>query len=376
LSAIDFGSDAIGLLHHWLTQALDLQVSDLHFEPQPQGLRLRLRKDGLLMPHDLASSSVGNALISRLKILANLDIAEKRLPQDGKVRHRHGHQDIDLRISTMPTLHGEKIVIRVLQAELTHHNFEQLGLSAQDAHTLQQAITRPHGLILFTGPTGCGKTRSLYSCLSMLNLQHLNISTVEDPCEIELPGITQVNIHEKAGLGFPQVLRAMLRQDPDVLMIGEIRDGATAQIATQAAQTGHLVFSTLHTPDSVSALTRLQHMGIERFNIASTLSLVVAQRLLRRLCTLCKHAISYDGHTIYRAQGCSHCWHGYQGRLGVFELLRVDESLRTLILQQAHEIQLRQWAQQQGWRTLRQAAWQHVLAGHTSLEEMHAHTTD
>lgn len=375
LTAADFGSDAIGLLNHWLSHALRLQASDLHFEPHPQGLRLRLRKDGLLMTLDQAPLSVAHALISRIKILAHLDIAEKRLPQDGKVRHRHGDHEVDLRISTLPSLHGEKVVIRVLDSQQTPLNFEALGLLPTCAQLLNQAIQRPHGLILFTGPTGSGKTRSLYSCLSALNLAQLNVSTVEDPCEIQLAGITQVNVHDKAGLGFAQVLRALLRQDPDVLMIGEIRDAVTAQIAIQAAQTGHLVFSTLHTPDSVSAITRLHHMGVERFNIASTLSLVVAQRLLRRLCTHCKQATTYQSHKVYTAQGCSKCWQGYQGRVGVFELLQITPNLQDGILDHVHENLLRQRAQAQGLLTLREVAWQKVLTGDTSLEEMHAHTT-
>jgi type IV pilus assembly protein PilB len=374
ISVTDFGSNAISLLNRWLAQAFELQVSDLHFEPYAQGLRLRFRKDGLLMTHDQAPQAIANAVISRLKILANMDIAEKRLPQDGKLRHTHNHRDYDLRISSIPTLHGEKVVVRVLQHDPSHQSFEQLGLSTQDALRLHQNIHRPHGLILFTGPTGSGKTRSLYSCLDLHNQQHLNISTVEDPCEIQLHGINQVNIHEKAGLGFAQVLRALLRQDPDVLMIGEIRDTQTAQIATQAAQTGHLVFSTLHTPDSISAISRLQHMGVERFNITSTLTLVVAQRLLRRLCDRCKKQTLHEGHVVYTAQGCEHCWQGYQGRTGIFELLTITDELRELILQNVHPSQLQQHAQHNGLQTLRQAAWEKVLKGHTSLEEMHAHT--
>ena len=289
------GSDnAIKTLDELLHQALLQGTSDIHFESGEDFFRVRFRIDGLLRVADMPSLSLRDAVVSRLKVLARMDIAEKRLPQDGRIQYPHLDQIIDLRVSSLPTLHGEKIVVRILNFSRERPGLAALGYEPDDRAKLVQAIGQPHGLILMTGPTGSGKTLSLYSCLELLNRTEINVCTVEDPSEIHLPGANQVNIHERAGLTFANTLRALLRQDPDVIMVGEIRDLETAEIAIQAAQTGHLVLSTLHTNDAPGTLARLRHMGVAAFNIAASVTLITAQRLVRRLCEHCKHPLDAE----------------------------------------------------------------------------------
>ncbi len=388
---------AIKTLDDLLHQALSLGASDVHFESGEDFFRARFRIDGLLRIAATPSLTVRDAVISRIKVLARMDIAEKRLPQDGRIQYPYLHQLIDLRVSSLPTLHGEKIVVRILNFSRERPGLAALGYEPDDRAKLVQALGQPHGLILMTGPTGSGKTLSLYSCLELLNRTEVNISTVEDPSEIHLPGANQVNINERAGLSFATTLRALLRQDPDVIMVGEIRDLETAEIAIQAAQTGHLVLSTLHTNDAPGTLARLRHMGIAAFNVAASVSLVTAQRLVRRLCDHCKQAmdsseIDFLFHTLsqadraaiathmrsqvtpYKAIGCSTCDKGYKGRIGLYQVMPVSEAMQTLIMRDSDAQTLAAQATQDGVRTLRQAGWLKVLQGITSVEEVMALT--
>lgn len=382
-----------GLLH----QALSLGASDVHFESGEDFFRTRFRIDGLLRIAATPALTMRDAMISRIKVLARMDIAEKRLPQDGRIQYPYLDQLIDLRVSSLPTVHGEKIVVRILNFSRERPDLATLGYEPDDRVKLIQALDQPHGLILMTGPTGSGKTLSLYSCLELLNRTEVNISTVEDPCEIHLPGANQVNINERAGLSFATTLRALLRQDPDVIMVGEIRDLETAEIAIQAAQTGHLVLSTLHTNDALGMLARLRHMGVAAFNVAASVSLVTAQRLVRRLCEQCKQALpaheidfffqdlnqadqsAIPAHmraqaTLYHAVGCNACDKGYKGRIGLYQVMPVNETLRALIMRDSDAQTLAAQAAQDGLRTLRQAGWLKVLQGITSIEEVMALT--
>ena len=380
-----------------LYQALSLGASDVHFESGEDFFRARFRIDGLLRIAATPALTVRDAVISRIKVLARMDIAEKRLPQDGRIQYPYLDQLIDLRVSSLPTLHGEKIVVRILNFSRERLDLATLGYEPDDRAKLIQALGQPHGLILMTGPTGSGKTLSLYSCLELLNRTEVNISTVEDPSEIHLPGANQVNINERAGLSFATTLRALLRQDPDVIMVGEIRDLETAEIAIQAAQTGHLVLSTLHTNDAPGTLARLRHMGVAAFNVAASVSLVTAQRLVRRLCEHCKQAmvaseIDFLCHNLsqadqstmpanlrsqatpYKAIGCNACDKGYKGRIGLYQVMPVSEALQTLIMRDSDAQTLAAQAAQDGVRTLRQAGWLKVLQGITSIEEVMALT--
>jgi type IV pilus assembly protein PilB len=380
-----------------LHQALTLGASDVHFESGEDYFRARFRIDGLLRIAATPALTLRDAVISRIKVLARMDIAEKRLPQDGRMQYPHLDQLIDLRVSSLPTLHGEKIVVRILNFSRERPGLAALGYESDDRAKLVQALGQPHGLILMTGPTGSGKTLSLYSCLELLNRTEVNISTVEDPSEIHLPGANQVNINERAGLSFANVLRALLRQDPDVIMVGEIRDLDTAEIAIQAAQTGHLVLSTLHTNDAPGTLARLRHMGVAAFNVAASVSLVTAQRLVRRLCEHCKqamasHEIDFLFHNLseadrnaipahmraqanpYKAVGCDACDKGYKGRIGLYQVMPVSEALQALIMRDSDAQTLAAQAAQDGVRTLRQAGWLKVLQGITSIEEVMALT--
>ena len=380
-----------------LHQALTLGASDVHFESGEDYFRARFRIDGLLRIAATPALTLRDAVISRIKVLARMDIAEKRLPQDGRMQYPHLDQLIDLRVSSLPTLHGEKIVVRILNFSRERPGLAALGYESDDRAKLVQALGQPHGLILMTGPTGSGKTLSLYSCLELLNRTEVNISTVEDPSEIHLPGANQVNINERAGLSFANVLRALLRQDPDVIMVGEIRDLDTAAIAIQAAQTGHLVLSTLHTNDAPGTLARLRHMGVAAFDVAASVSLVTAQRLVRRLCEHCKqamasHQMDFLFHNLseadrnaipahmraqanpYKAVGCDACDKGYKGRIGLYQVMPVSEALQALIMRDSDAQTLAAQAAQDGVRTLRQAGWLKVLQGITSIEEVMALT--
>ena len=380
-------------LQQLIEEAESQRASDIHFEPYEQAYRVRFRVDGQLREVAAPPVLAKDRIASRLKVLSRLDIAEKRIPQDGRIKLPIRQTGVlDLRVSTLPTLHGEKLVLRLLDNQAGHTALEQLGYAPEELERLIQAIERPDGLVLVTGPTGSGKTQSLYACLQRLNRPEVNICTVEDPCEISMAGINQVNVQDKPGLSFSVALRAFLRQDPDVLMVGEIRDLETAEIAIQAAQTGHLVLSTLHTRDAVSALTRLRNMGIAPYNLASSVSLVSAQRLVRTLCSHCRQpdrlpavlqaqaaaqTLSPEA-PIFRANplGCPECHKGYSGRIGVFEVMPVTPSMQSELLAQASEQTLTQLARQCGVLSLRQAGWRRVLQGQTSVDEVLANTPE
>jgi type IV pilus assembly protein PilB len=377
-----------------LEQAAALHASDLHFEPYEQHYRVRLRIDGQLREVSSAPLAFRERLAARIKVMARLDVAEKRLPQDGRMKLTlQDGRDLDLRVSTLPTLFGEKVVVRVLDARQAQLDLSSLGYEPEDLAQLKEAIRRPHGMVLVTGPTGSGKTQSLYACLSLLNTTDVNIATVEDPCEIQMPGINQVNVQEKPGLNFAVALRAFLRQDPDILMVGEIRDLETAQIAIQAAQTGHLVLSTLHTNDAPATLVRLRNMGVAPYNIAASVSLITAQRLVRRLCERCRHPVSLTadelqraGHAsealganeyqVYAPKGCDACHKGFRGRTGIFQVMPVSATMQELILQEAGSLDLSRQAHREGVRNLREAGLRKVLSGETSLDEVLAATRE
>jgi type IV pilus assembly protein PilB len=383
---------AVRYLQKILLDAISLGASDLHFEPFEHYYRLRFRIDGQLRDIAQPPLTMKDQLASRIKVLASLDIAEKRLPQDGRMKFALSRaRAIDFRVSTLPTLFGEKIVLRLLDASQATMNIDTLGYDLQQETLLRQTLRRPHGMLLMTGPTGSGKTVSLYACLQLLNQPDNNISTIEDPVEINLPGINQVNLNERAGLDFPTALRAFLRQDPDIIMIGEIRDLDTADIAVKAAQTGHLVLSTLHTNDAPSTLTRLLNMGVPACNIASSIVMITAQRLVRRLCS-CKQvqpaspailraagfgekALNGDWQP-FRAVGCSRCGgSGYKGRIGIYQLMPISAVIEDLILRQASTPEIATQAQREGVLTLRQSGLQQVRAGLVSLEEIIANTS-
>jgi type IV pilus assembly protein PilB len=377
-----------------LEQAVALQASDLHFEPYELHYRVRMRIDGELREIDQPPMAFKDRLASRIKVLSRLDIAEKRLPQDGRMKLQLASgRELDLRVSTLPTLFGEKLVVRVLDAQQAQLDLAALGYEPQDLQRLKEAIQRPHGMVLVTGPTGSGKTQSLYACLNLLNTPEVNIATVEDPCEIQMPGINQVNVQDKPGLTFAVALHAFLRQDPDILMVGEIRDLETAQIAIQASQTGHLVLSTLHTNDATGTLARLRNMGVAPYNIAASVSLVTAQRLVRRLCEHCRQPQDIDRDTLRQAGwdetdasenavrayvpvGCDHCHKGFKGRTGIFQVMPVSAQMQTLVLQDAGNQALAQQARLEGIASLRQAGLSKVIAGITSLDEVLAATRE
>lgn len=378
-------------LDQLFAQALQRRASDLHFEPYEDHYRVRMRIDGQLRLVSLPPMAAKDRIASRLKVLARLDISEKRLPQDGRLRHKvDALQSVDFRVSTLPTIFGEKVVLRLLDAGPGQLDLDALGYEPEQKLALLEAIHRPWGMVLVTGPTGSGKTLSLYSGLALLNQAGLNISTAEDPSEINLPGVNQVNVNEKAGLTFAVALRAFLRQDPDVIMIGEIRDLETADMALKAAQTGHLVLSTLHTNDAPTSLVRLRQMGVEPYNITASLLLVTAQRLVRRLCPHCRqplelpHAVllqaglrpaDLDGPwQSYRAVGCDRCHQGYLGRTGVFQVMPVSEAIQRLILRDPSSVEVAQQAQREGVLSLREAGLRKVKLGLTTLEEIINHT--
>ncbi|WP_413458718.1 GspE/PulE family protein [Herbaspirillum huttiense] len=363
----------VRLLHKLLADAVGMGASDLHFEPFEHVFRVRLRLDGVL--HELAQPplSLRDKLATRLKILARLDIAEKRLPQDGKMRLALGARTVDFRVSTLPTQFGEKIVLRILDTAQAALSISDLGYEPAQQEALLQAISKPHGLVLMTGPTGSGKTVSLYACLQRLNQPGVNIATAEDPVEINLPGINQVSINERAGLDFALALRAFLRQDPDVLMVGEIRDLETADIAVKASQTGHLVLSTLHTNDAPATLTRLLNMGVPAYNIAASVSLIVAQRLVRKLCR-CRRPAGGTPAT-FVPHGCPACNQtGFRGRTGIYQVMPVSAAMQSLILAQAGTLELGRQAQAEGIIDLRRAGLLKVLRGETSVGEILACT--
>lgn len=342
-------------LDELLTVILQRNISDAHLEPMAQALRIRLRLDGILHEAALLTKEQGQAIISRIKILAQLDIAEQRMPQDGRL-HYDQFPAADLRISTCPTVLGEKLVMRNLKTLSKPLTIEMLGMHAAQQALFLQAIKQPQGLILVTGPTGSGKTVTLYSALQYLNQTEKNIVSIEDPVEIKLAGVNQINIHPKIGLDFAKSLRTTLRQDPDIIMLGEIRDRETAEIAVAAAQTGHLVLSSLHTNNALESITRLQQIGVEPYQIASTLLLVVAQRLVRICCHFC-------------LDGCTHCHQGYSGRTGIYECLSFSSTMRQMILNQALS-HIPMELKNQGWLSLYDHAKQKVASSITNLEEI------
>ncbi|MDN3681534.1 type IV-A pilus assembly ATPase PilB [Vibrio tapetis subsp. quintayensis] len=371
-------------IHQVLLDAIRKSASDIHFEPYEDNYRIRMRCDGMLLQTNSPPSQLNRRLAARLKILANLDIAERRLPQDGRIKlHLNSNTAIDLRVSTLPTLWGEKVVLRLLDSNKAKLDINALGYSEQQKQIYLEALSKPQGMILMTGPTGSGKTISLYTGLRKLNKIERNISTAEDPVEINFPGINQVQIQPKVGFTFAKALRAFLRQDPDVVMLGEIRDLETAQIAIKAAQTGHLVLSTLHTNSASETVIRLQNMGIEAYNLASSLSLVVAQRLARRLCPKCKtehpmpqmirQALSVDQDSrIYQAnkEGCNDCNAGYSGRIGIYEMLQINDDLVEAITKQLSIPELEAIAVHHGMVTLKQAGIEKLKLGITSYQEL------
>lgn len=380
----------VRFLQKILTDAINLGASDLHFEPFEKFYRIRFRIDGELREIAQPPLAIKDKLASRIKVISRLDISEKRVPQDGRMKLAvSGARSIDFRVSTLPTLFGEKIVMRILDGSQAQLGIDVLGYEPDQKALLLDAIQRPYGMVLVTGPTGSGKTVSLYTCLNILNKPGINIATAEDPAEINLPGINQVNINERAGLTFAVALRAFLRQDPDVIMVGEIRDLETADIAIKAAQTGHMVFSTLHTNDAPSTLTRLLNMGVAPFNIASAVNLITAQRLARRLCS-CKQPsdVSFDAllaagfgesdigsFAPYRAVGCERCaGSGYKGRVGVYQVMPVSEAIEEIILAQGTALEIEAQARREGVRSLRESGLLKVRQGLTSLEEILACT--
>ncbi|KQH84934.1 general secretion pathway protein GspE [Vibrio furnissii] len=367
-----------------LLDAVRKGASDIHFEPYESHYRIRLRCDGILVETQQPASHLSRRLAARIKILSKLDIAERRLPQDGRIKLRlDADTAIDMRVSTLPTLWGEKIVLRLLDSSAANLNIDKLGYNEQQKQFYLAALTKPQGMILMTGPTGSGKTVSLYTGLRILNTEQVNISTAEDPVEINLPGINQVQVQPKIGFGFAQALRSFLRQDPDVVMVGEIRDLETAEIAIKAAQTGHLVLSTLHTNSAAETVIRLANMGIEPFNLASSLSLIIAQRLARRLCPHCKVAITPPAalqqqfgllaeDAVYEAHpsGCTECTNGYSGRVGIYEVMAFHPALADAVMQRASIHQIETIAQQHGMQPLLQSGIEKLRAGITSFSEL------
>jgi type IV pilus assembly protein PilB len=376
----------VRFLQKMLIDAINMRASDLHFEPYEYHYRVRFRIDGELREITQPPIAIKDKLASRIKVISRMDIAEKRVPQDGRMKLKFGNKAIDFRVSTLPTLFGEKVVVRILDSSSAKLGIEALGYEKIEKDRLMQCIGRPYGMILVTGPTGSGKTVSLYTCLNILNQPGVNIATVEDPAEINLPGINQVNVNDRAGLTFAAALKSFLRQDPDVIMVGEIRDLETADIAIKAAQTGHLVMSTLHTNDAPTTLTRLLNMGVAPFNIAASVLLITAQRLARRLCENCKKPADYPRDSMlkagfqpedldgnwkpYRAVGCSACNNGYKGRVGLYQVMPITEAIQVIILSEGTALDIAKQAQAEGVRDLRQSGLIKVRSGMTTLEEV------
>ncbi len=375
-----------------LIDAVRKGASDLHFEPYEKKYRIRFRIDGILYEIATPPVNLANRFSARLKVMARLDIAERRLPQDGRIKLKLAkNKSIDLRVSTLPTMWGEKVVLRILDSSAASLNIEMLGFDDKQKKLYLDTLAKPQGMILVTGPTGSGKTVSLYTGLNILNTSELNISTAEDPVEINLAGINQVQINPKAGLSFASALRSFLRQDPDVVMVGEIRDLETAEIAIKAAQTGHLVLSTLHTNSAAETLTRLLNMGVPAFNVASSVTLIMAQRLARRLCPHCKQShhipdnelleMGYtqqevsEGITLYKPVGCEECSNGYKGRVGIYEMLPMSESIANLIMEGGNSLQIADMAIKEGMMTLYRSGLEKARMGITSLAEVNRVTS-
>jgi len=383
----------VRFLQKMLFDAYAMGASDLHFEPYEFSYRVRFRIDGELREIGTPPVSIKEKLASRIKVISRMDISERRLPQDGRMKLKMGRdKTIDFRVSTLPTLFGEKIVIRILDPNSAKLGIEALGYEAEEKERLLKAIARPYGMVLVTGPTGSGKTVSLYTCLNLLNQPGVNIATAEDPSEINLPGVNQVNVNEKAGLTFAVALKSFLRQDPDIIMVGEIRDLETADISIKAAQTGHMVMSTLHTNDAPTTITRLRNMGVAPFNIASSVVLVTAQRLARRLCAKCKVPAEVPKHVLldagfksadvdgswkpYRPVGCSACNNGYKGRVGIYQVMPISEEIQRIILRDGSSMDIAEQSEREGVRSLRTSGLHKVKLGLTSIEEVMAVTNE
>jgi type IV pilus assembly protein PilB len=377
----------VRFLQKMLFDAFKLGASDLHFEPYEFSYRVRFRIDGELREMASPPVSIKEKLASRIKVISRMDISERRIPQDGRMKLKMGRdRTIDFRVSTLPTLFGEKIVVRILDPNSAKMGIEALGYEEEEKNRLLKAIARPYGMVLVTGPTGSGKTVSLYTCLNLLNQPHVNIATAEDPSEINLPGVNQVNVNEKAGLTFAAALKSFLRQDPDIIMVGEIRDLETADIAIKAAQTGHMVLSTLHTNDAPTTLTRLRNMGVAPFNIASSVVLITAQRLARRLCAVCKVPADLPQDILleagfkqsdldgswrpYRPVGCTSCNNGYKGRLGIYQVMPISDEIQRIILRDGSAMEIEVQAEREGVRSLRTSGLRKVKLGLTSIEEV------
>jgi general secretion pathway protein E/type IV pilus assembly protein PilB len=386
------GASIIRFVNQILTEAIELRATDVHIEPFEETLRVRYRVDGVLQEASIAREikQFQAAIISRLKILAKLDIAEKRVPQDGRIKIIISGREIDVRVSVIPMIHGEAIVLRLLDRSSVLLGLDKLGMSERDLGIMHMICQRPHGIILVTGPTGSGKTTSLYAALSQINDVQRNIITIEDPVEYQLNGVNQIQISTKAGLTFASGLRSILRHDPNVVLIGEIRDNETAEIAIQASLTGHLVFSTLHTNDAPSALTRLVDMGIEPYLVASSLEAIIAQRLVRVVCPECREPLT-DSEAmplrrrfadqlpavLYKSVGCERCQGtGYHGRIGIFEMMIVTDEIRSLILENTSAQELRKVATRQGMKSLRDDGFRQLHSGRTTVQEILRVTKD
>ena len=388
------GDDApiVRFVNKILLDAVRIGASDIHFEPYEKRYRVRYRTDGILQEVSSPPINLSGKIAARLKVMSQMDISERRLPQDGRIKMKiSNNKAIDFRVNTLPTLWGEKIVLRILDPSSAKLGIDALGYEEDQKKLFLDALSKPQGMILVTGPTGSGKTVSLYTGLNILNVEGTNISTAEDPVEINLEGINQVNVNNKVGLDFSAALRSFLRQDPDIVMVGEIRDLETAQIAIKAAQTGHLVLSTLHTNSAAETLTRLANMGVPSFNIATSVSLIIAQRLARRLCSQCKQPADLpievlldagltqeqiEHAEIYKPAGCEHCNKGYKGRVGIYEVVQLTDAISRIIMEDGNSIEISDAARQEGFDDLRTSALKKVVQGITSLEEANRVTTD
>jgi general secretion pathway protein E len=378
----DESAPAVSFVNAIIIKAVTLNASDIHFEPYENKVQVRLRLDGVLHNYNIIPVSLYESIVSRVKVLSNLDVAEKRMPQDGKIRIKVASTEIDIRVSVVPTTYGERVVLRLLPKSGKVLSLEELGLIDDDLLKVKRLSKKPYGIILSTGPTGSGKTTTLYSILMKIRSPNRNIITIEDPPEYQIEGVSQIQVNPKVGLTFAQGLRAILRQDPDVIMIGEIRDSETAQIAVQSALTGHLVLTTLHTNDAPSAIARLADLAVEPFLLSSSLEGIIAQRLVRRICPYCK--VSYEPtqeelselgiegkYNFYRGIGCDKCMNtGYRGRIGIFEVLEIDESLKKTIIKTQDANVLREEAKQKGFTAMFEDALKKVIQGITTAEEI------
>jgi type IV pilus assembly protein PilB len=376
-----------------LLDAIKKGASDLHFEPYEKFFRVRLRIDGILAELAKPPVALANKIAARIKVMSRLDVSERRVPQDGRIKLKVSkNKAIDFRVSTCPTLYGEKVVLRILDSDSSRLSIDVLGYEEEQKKIYLENLQKPYGMFLVTGPTGSGKTVSLYTGINILNTIDINISTAEDPVEINLPGVNQVQVDEKTGMTFAKALKAFLRQDPDVILVGEIRDLETASIAVKAAQTGHMVMSTLHTNDGPQTLTRLMDMGVPPFAVATTINIIIAQRLARKLCTNCKRpveipadALLAEGFTeaqvatsfrVYQAVGCDMCNGGYKGRTGIYQVMPITDAMKRLIMDGANAIALADQSQKEGVPNIRQSALKKVMNGITSLEEINSVTME